>query len=225
MHAPHVETPELRLLIIDDRRLIREGLLALFAASDGFLALPGGFAEMVWLCKRFTPDLALMGISVPERISLQTARSVLSLGTPPRVVFLDDAVHPTHVWAARALGADGYWTMSASFLQLAEGVRTAVAGRPSFCPAARRHLRVVSNGRALPPPPVRASRLSQLTRRETEVLILLAQGLRVRECAQRLNLAYSTVDNHKSRLMRKLGIDRVADLVRLAIREGLVDEQ
>jgi DNA-binding NarL/FixJ family response regulator len=95
------------------------------------------------------------------------------------------------------------------------------AGRTAFCPAADQYLVHTKSGLRFDPPAT-GSPLEKLTPRELEILLHLADGLSVRRCAERLRLSESTVDNHKSRLMRKLDVHNVVELVRLAAREGLL---
>jgi len=213
---------ELRLLIVADHRLVREGLAALFRADGATEAVTSALDEAVWVTERFCPAVVLLGITLPGCRGLRTGRSIMALSSPPGLIYLDEMVRPAHICSALAAGASGYWTKHASFDQLADGVRRVAAGESSFCPAARRYFNSTVNiahpSHHLP----EAAKLSALTRRESQVLMLLAEGLSVRECAQRLELSPSTIDNYKSRLMKKLRVHKVASLVRLAVREGLV---
>ena len=85
--------------------------------------------------------------------------------------------------------------------------------------------RVITSSRGFPeaPDPVNGKSLANLTLRERQVMRMLAEGKSVRQCADALGLAPSTIDNHKSRLMKKLSVHRSSQLTLLAIREGLID--
>ena len=124
-----------------------------------------------------------------------------------------------HVRSALDLAA-AYWTKESPFAGILSAVGEVLAGRQSFCPAVQQHLVVTPRGLRYDPPPHRSS-LALLTARELQVLGLLAQGLTLKQCAQHLGLAGNTVENHKTRAMKKLGIHKVTDLVRLALQEGL----
>lgn len=223
MSGSDERTPEFRLLIVDDHSVVRQGLLALFQTAGVEDAVASGVGEAVQMTRRFAPDVVLMGMGPPSESPWQTARSILSRRPPPRLLLLDDALRPAHVCSALAAGASGYWTKHAPFEKLAKAVRSVAAGESSFCPEARRYLAPGARGLRFRPP-AEATGVARLTRRESEVLALLAEGCTVKECGRRLQLSPRTVDNHKSRMMRKLGVHNIVALVRLAVREGIVGQ-
>ncbi len=140
-----------------------------------------------------------------------------------RVMFLDQTLRPVHLSMAITAGAHGYWTKLASFNQLCEAVRRVAAGQFSVCPAGRRYL-VHADGRMKFDLTATDTPLAGLTRRERQVLILLAKGLSLNEIGERLELSPRTIDSHRSSLMKRLDIHKTTDLVRLALREGLIRE-
>jgi DNA-binding NarL/FixJ family response regulator len=115
----------------------------------------------------------------------------------------------------------GYFTRGAPFSELADAIVRLVRGERVFDPAVRNRIHQTPHGWQFRGDE-NGSLLAMLTPREIEVLKLIALGHSVRESAERLDLAISTVDNHKARLMKKLGVHKALDLTRLAIREGLV---
>jgi DNA-binding NarL/FixJ family response regulator len=138
------------------------------------------------------------------------------------VLFLDEYLNLFHLREALRAEAAGYWTKQASFEQLLFAVRAVAAGQRSFAPEAAAMLRTSSRDRRPEPALSLPPEWPKLSRREFEVFICLAHGLDLRECADRLALSVNTVDNHKTRLMRKLGVHRSVDLVLLAARHGLL---
>ena len=221
MKVPCKRIPELRLLIVDDHSVFREGLLAMFGKSESVNAVAIGPDEAVRRGRRFRADAAVIGVGAAHRRMFELARRLRAASHSTRLLFLDEGLRPVNLGAALSAGGLGYWTKHASFEELAAAVRRVAAGQWSFSPAAQRHLHLTPDGPKLRPV-ARHGPLASLSRRETEVLGLLAEGLRVKECAQRLHLAPSTVDNHKWRLMKKLSVHTLVDLARLAVREGLV---
>ena len=115
----------------------------------------------------------------------------------------------------------GYFTRRSLFHQFARGVALVARGGSAFGDDINEHLVTTHRGITVLPA-VDEPSLTQLTPRESEVFEMLAQGFSVRQCADQLQLAQSTVDNHKTRLMKKLDVHKSAELTRLAIREGLI---
>lgn len=211
----------IRLLVVDDHVVCCVGLVGLFQNAHGIGDVVGATdaEEAVGVAKRFRPRAVLMDVTLPNCGAFWAARRILDQCPPTRVIFLDDRVRAAHVRESLRIGGAGYWTKHASFEQLAEAVRSAVAGGVTCCPEVDLRLHGASSGfRSAPDGP----RLAKLSNRELEVLSYVAQGLTVTRCAEQMGLARSTVDNHKWRLMKKLGLHKTAELVRFAIREGLV---
>lgn len=212
----------LRLLIVDDHALVCAGLAMMFrtVADVAEVAVATRPAAALRTAPLFRPDVALVDVTLPPADAFETAHRLSR--SRIRILFMDDAVHAVHVRMAVRMGALGYWTKHAAFDQLAEAVRRVAAGEPSFCAEAAPLVTRTPAGLKFHMA-AEVSPLARLTPRELEVLGHLADGLTVKRCALRMDLAESTVDNHKSRLMRKLNVHNVAQLVRLAGREGLVE--
>jgi DNA-binding NarL/FixJ family response regulator len=210
------------LLIVEDRQLVREAMLAIFRSERGFWCDACRLEDAAVRAADLRPRVALVDGSVaPSRV----AGLVEALQAAPgmAVVILDDDVPLFRLRAALEAGACGYWTRKASVAELREAMRVAESGRRTFCPRALACLEPGVGSRSCNDTETSAAGLARLTNRELQVLRFLAEGLTVKECARRLELAHSTADNHKARLMKKLGVHRLAELVRLAVREGLVE--
>ncbi len=214
---------ELRLLIVDDHGLGREGMLALFCTVENIRAEAIEPREAVWAARRFAPEIVLIDLSFSDGLLFDTAESILRQSDSTRVMFLDQTLRPGHLSMAIAAGAHGYWTRRASFDQLCEAVRRVAAGQFSVCPAGKRYV-VHSGGRMKFDLTAAGTPLARLTRRERQVLVLLAKGFTLNGTAERLELSPSTIDNQRSTLMKKLDIHKTTDLVRLALREGLIKD-
>ncbi len=224
--TPRESGTKARLLIVDDHALFRAGLVALLRTAPDIweVAVAAGSDEAIAVALDFRPNAVVMDISLPMYGAFAAARAIIGSCTDCRVLFLDDAVCEAHVQAALRVGGAGYWTKHAAFGEISEAIRQLVAGQLTFCPAAARYLVETSSG-------LRRQRsadrgvLGQLTPREIEVLVHLADGLSVRQCAERMNLSKNTVDNHKARMMSKLDIHKSVDLAHLARREGLLERR
>lgn len=222
-HRGSVSVKKSRVLIVDGQALFCEALAALFSTKTGLkvVALTTRADEAVLLARRLQPDIVFMDTSLPELGSFDAARQILSHQSKTKVIFLEDTLCGANVQEALRLGARGYWTKHESFQAMADGVCRVAAGGSTFCPDIQRRLKWTSEGLQFDAEEKKTP-LEKLTQRELEVLRYLSQGLSVKQCARILNLAHSTVDNHKSRLMKKLDVHNSVELTRLAIREGLV---
>ncbi len=138
-----------------------------------------------------------------------------------KVVLLDDRPLDVNVREALRVGAAGYLTKTQSIGQIESSLRRAVRGERVFAPDVAARLVLSSDGVRLTADAAGNS-LARLTPRETDVLIHLAHGMSVKQCAKALGIGTSTAGNHKSRLMKKLNVHKTVELTRLAIREGLV---
>lgn len=217
------EGAAIRVAVLAGHHLDGESLAALLRASPEFCVL----------CSTTSPEYALSTCRyalaqvlvcdatwADGDVWADVTALVRHVQTVP-VLLLDDEVNLGRLAAALSVPAMGYFTRSASFSELANGLRRLAAGERIFQAILHDHLKRTSRGWKL----LRTQRLSPLgllTPRETEVMRLVALGKSVRDCARILALAQSTVDNHKARMMKKLGLRKSQDLTRLAIREGLI---
>ncbi len=213
-------TVPLRLLIVDDQRLVAQALEALLqqrlhgistsAATNWELAASAA--------SRLQPTVVLANPLLPEAVCFQSLRSFSAVHPSARLVLLDDLFRPSVLRLAIAIRACGYWSKQVSVEQLAAALPLAAEGIWTACPEAHDYVSRQDGRLSFRRP----ADMPLLTRRETEVVSLLAQGLPVKECAVRLRLSPNTVDNHKSRLMKKLNLHRLSELVLWATRQGLV---
>lgn len=166
-------------------------------------------------CSKFHPALVILDATYPNSQALEIGKAILSTGDAKYLLLLDDDYNLRRAQSAETICAF-YYTRNASSSKLLELIlQIAIEGHAALnknnAPAiSEQYLRLDC--------PI----TSRLTKREIEIMTLLGEGNSVPECAKRLDLASSTVDNHKSRLMKKLDVHKATELVRLAIRAGLV---
>ncbi len=170
---------------------------------------------------RSHPNVAIVNARLSKRIAFRWTRMVQESAPNLGVIFLDQYATAARVAEALSIGVAGYFTRRSLFHQLARGVALVARGGRAFGDDINEHLVTTHHGTTVRPTADEPS-LTELTPRESEVFEMLAQGLSVRQCADQLKLAHSTVDNHKSRLMKKLDVHKSTELTRLAIREGLI---
>lgn len=225
LHSP--SPIPVRIAIVDDETLFREGLIALFAASPDFRLVASGSesAELLAaLPAADRPDVALLDVRTDAAGSLVGVGDWQKRFPETRIVLLDDMVRDAHIRQAALLKIHGYALKQDSFFSLTTVVEAAARGVGSFTPSASSRLTLTVGGWELKPNGD-APGLHCLTPREIEVLACLAKGHSVKACSDLLRISPSTVDNHKSRIMKKLKIHKTVDLARLALREGLTPRQ
>jgi DNA-binding NarL/FixJ family response regulator len=213
---------ELRILLADDHRMVREALRRLIEGSRANLRVVAEAAdgrEALEAVREHRPDVAVLDLWMPELGGIEAARQIVEDRLETRVIILSMDDEWNRVRDALRSGAAGYVVKSAASEQLIEAIDTVCRGRSYVSPAVAEHVvRAIRE----PESAQSSSPIAGLSRREREVLQLVAEGLTAKEIAVRLGLAVKTAEAHRSNLMTKLGIHRSAMLVRLAIREGLI---
>jgi two-component system, NarL family, response regulator NreC len=211
----------LSLLIADDHALLREGLVLMFLVYEEFRAVGVVYSEALSVIEQSKPDVVMLGLAKQGQF-WSTVQTIREQYPDIHLLILDENIRTRNIRSALALGICGYWTKHATFSQIAEAVRRLAAGRRSFCPEVDQYLFRTRHGLHYHPAHT-GNPLQTLTRRETELLTLLVQGLTIKKCSERMGISVNTADNHKSRLMRKLGVHKTVELARLAVREGLIE--
>ena len=209
-------TNPIRVLIVDDHAMVRKGLLAILKNMPE-LELAGEARdgrEAIDCCGQLKPDVILMDLVMPEMGGVAATRAIHQRWPNIRVIALTSFQEKELVQDALQAGAIGYLLKNVSGDELAEAIRGAHGGRPTLAPEAVQAL--------IQPPaePVTAS--IELTRREQEVLALLAKGMSNPEIAERLVISRATVKVHVSSILSKLGVASRAEAISLAIQTKLV---
>lgn len=214
-----------RLLVIDDHPMFREGLKAIVRASPAYevAAEAGSCAEALALAKSLEPDIVVVDISLPDGNGIDLARDLLALLPRARVLMLSMHSKVEFVVTAFQAGVSAYLAKDSSRDQLLHALDAVVAGRQyldgSLSP------KVVSELLLRPGSEARMAdaSYSKLSRREQQVLRLLAEGHAPAAIAERLFISRKTVENHRTNILSKLDIKSPVALVRYAARMGLID--
>jgi DNA-binding NarL/FixJ family response regulator len=202
----------LRILIADDHALVRRGLRSVLEAQTGWTVCgeaPDG-REAVKLGLKLRPDIFLFDVTMPELNGLDATRQICR--ALPNTPILILTMHESEELCAEAVqaGASGCVLKSDSPRQLLAAIEAVAAGGKYFT---RRTGYATQAGGAVPP---------RLSAREREIVQLLAEGHTSKEIASRLGIAFKTVDAHRTNIMRRLNVHAVADLVRYAVRERII---
>jgi DNA-binding NarL/FixJ family response regulator len=211
-----------RILLADDHAVVRRGLRLVLEGEPDLrvVAEAGDGAEAVRLGLRDDVDLAVLDVSMPRMTGLQAARELTNRRADLRVLILSMHDNEQYLFEALRSGASGYVLKSVADRDLVEACRATMRGEPFLYPGAVRALmrdfvERARRGGSLPDDP--------LTPREVEIVKLIAEARTTREIAAELVLSEKTVERHRTNILGKLGMRDRVELVRYAIRRGLIE--
>jgi two-component system response regulator NreC len=208
----------IRILLADDHALVRQGFRMILAAQPDMeiVGEAGNGREAVELAERLKPDLVVMDVTMPELNGIEATRRLAT--SVPRTRVLALSMHKDSVYVREILraGARGYLLKDSVDADLLAAVRAVANGDGYLSPGVsdavltdyRRHV---------------TDPIDLLTTREREVLQMIAEGKTNKEIATSLNLSVYTVEAHRGRVMEKLNLHSTGELVRFALRSGLID--
>lgn len=205
------------VFVADDHAIVRAGLANLLGAQPDIRVIgtaADGLAT-VRQVEKLKPEVVVMDIAMPQMNGIEAAREIRERAPQARVVILSMHSSVEHVFHALEAGAAGYLLKESAANEIVAAVRAAHAGRRYLSPKiAEVMTENISRGTG-------ASPLESLSKRERQVLQLVAEGRSSAQIAAALNLSPKSVDTYRSRLMRKLHIGDVAGVVKFAIQHGL----
>jgi DNA-binding NarL/FixJ family response regulator len=200
----------IRVLIADDQMMVREGFSVLLNAMPDIEVVGEAVngREAVDRVRELSPDVVLMDIRMPELNGIEATREIVAADGAAKVLVLTTFDLDEYVYQALRAGASGFLLKDASARQLADGVRVVASGEALLAPSVTRRLITEFSKMSTTPrlPPTAQAAYGDLTERETEVLVLIAQGLSNAEIAERLVVAESTIKTHVSWVLVKLGL-------------------
>lgn len=210
----------IRVLIADDHALVRAGIRALVERIKGVIVVAeaGKGSEAVQLLDQLQPNLMLLDITMPDGNGFDVLGHVAKKFPAIRVIVL--TVHEAGEYAIRALreGAAGFLPKSAASTELEQAIHSVMNGDVYISPETSRKT-LIEYGKGVS----KRDQLAKLSRRQREVLQLIAEGRTTKQIAQHLEISVKTVETHRSQLMTRLEIHDVAGLVRYAIIVGLIE--
>jgi len=213
---------EIRLLLVDDHEVVRTGLRMLLESQSDIkiLAEASTGAEAIQMAREFKPDVVVMDITLPDITGIEATRRLKE--SQPEIAVVALTIHEDEQYFFEMLqaGASGYVPKRAAPEDLITAIRAAFAGEIYLYPSLAKALVSDYLGRSRSDP--QEASLEALTPREAEVLELLAEGLSNDEIADNLVISRHTVARHRENLMGKLNLHSRSELVKYAIRKGLI---
>lgn len=213
---------KLRLVIVEDHTILREGLKALLSSSPDFEI--AGEAEdgraAIRLVETVKPDLVLMDLAMPRMNGMEAIQEIKRIAPEIKVVALTVHKSEEYVLATLQAGADGYVLKDATHAELVIAIKSVTAGKRYLSPGVSEK---VIEGYLEGKKTIKSqSSWDTLTAREREILKLIAEGYKNKAIADYLYLSVKTVETHRSNLMKKLDLHDVSALTAFAIEKGLI---
>ena len=214
--------PKIRVLVVDDHTIVRDGICALLRLA-GDIEVVGEAAngrEALEMVRKLMPDVMLIDIAMPNMDGLEATRRIRKEFPKVKVLVLTQYDDKEYVFPIIEAGANGFISKTAASSELVSGIRSVYRGDSFLSPSAARIL--VEDYQQEASIRKEQDPYKQLTDREREILKLLAEGYTTREIADMLVISVKTVDGHKTNLMSKLDIHNRTDLVKYALRKGII---
>jgi Response regulator containing a CheY-like receiver domain and an HTH DNA-binding domain len=218
----------IKIILADDHKLVRAGIKTLLEqiknieiigeANDGF--------EAIKLIEEFTPDLALLDISMPGLNGLEVLNKLSKSESPTKIILLSMYSNKEYVLRALKYGAAGYLLKDAAWEELEIAITKVMMGESYLSSKVTRHVTEYFKNEK---PGITKDQIDeefeQLSERHREILQLIGEGFSTKEMATKLNLSVNTIESHRKELMRRLDIHDIAGLVRYSIKIGLVSPE
>lgn len=209
------------VILADDHKIIRDGLRTLIESQPEMqvIAEAENGRETIKLAKELQPDVVIMDISMPDLNGIDATREIVNSIPGIRVIALSMHSDRRFVSGMLSSGASGYLLKDCAFEELAKAIRTVVTNHTYLSPMISD---IVVKSYISKSPETTIENAPLLTAREREMLQLMAEGMTAKEIASHLFVSVKTVETHRRNIAQKLNINRAAELIKYAIREGLV---
>lgn len=213
----------IHIIIADDHSVVRQGIKTILEGLDQqyiVVAEAEDGREVIRLAAEHRVDIFILDISMPKLNGLETTRRLVKLNPAAKIVILSMFDDRVSVQKAMDYGARGFLVKDSAVEEVAQAVEEVYQGGTYLSPSVAKFKQVQFHGKKQKYG--RSEQVVVLTEKEREVLQLLAEGHTSKEIAVELNIAFNTVNVHRKHIMKKLDIHKSADLVRFAIKEGII---
>ena len=213
----------IRVMLVDDHAVVRAGLKAVLGTAKDIdvVGEARNGKEAVALAERLRPDVVVMDLSMDEMDGTTATRNMAAAGIPAKVLILTMHTEDEHLVPALEAGASGYLVKSAADRDLVSAVRTVANGDPYLQAGAARALAKEIKRREQAAS--ERSQFEELSKREQEILKLVASGYSAPEIGGQLHISPKTVDTYKQRINEKLGLHHRSDYVKFALKLKLLE--
>lgn len=219
-----MNTETIKIILTDDHQIVRDGIKAMLSDMAGIqiIAEAGSGRELFDLLKTYKADVIILDIELPDISGIDICRQIMEQYPNTRVLILSMYTGEEFIFKAIGEGAKGYLPKNTSREELVRAIRTIAENHEYFSPVIseimlKSYIQKAKSKNADP------KDLTELSKREIEVLRMLAEGYPNTEIAEKLFISIRTVESHKSHIMQKLEIHTTVELVKFAIRNKLIE--
>ena len=214
----------IKILLADDHKIVFDSLKSLLDRQPDMQVVGGAENGRVAVAQvhELKPDVVIMDVTMPNLNGIEATRQITSQYPEIKVVALSMHADKQFVTGILSAGASGYLTKNCSFDELVKAVRLVAANKKYLCPDVTGIVieESLSSGSG-----TGSSAADLLTAREREILQLLAEGKTIKQIAEQLFLSIKTIYTHRDQIMKKLQVENMAELTKLALRDGLIAPQ
>lgn len=217
-------TEKIKIALIDDHKIVREGLKSMLMIVSDFeiIAEGGNEAELIELLKNHSPNVIIMDISMPGKSGIELTSYVTDNYQGIKVLILTTCCDEDSVIDSMEAGAHGFLHKECTMQELETAIRLVNDGEGYFSENItgiiyKSYITRIRNDKAYKLDPKKA-----LSEREVEVIKLFSEGLSYKEIADRMNLSTKTIEAHKSNILKKLDLNNIIDLVKYAIKNKII---
>ena len=214
------DTP-ITIVLADDHDIVRQGLVSLLQSDPAFTVLgqARNGREAVALVEQHTPDVAVLDISMPELNGIEAAERIARLSPDTAIIMLSMHKETDFVIKTLDAGARAYVLKENAYNALVTAIKAVSAGEMYLCPTIRESVKEAMHERNSNH---QKNHHLSLTRREREILQLIAEGNTTKDIAEKLTISTKTVEAHRTNIIKKLNAHNVAEATRLAIQQGII---
>lgn len=216
--------PIIKLLLVDDHKVVRQGMKSLLEDENDIEIVGEAESgkEALEKIKELKPNLVLLDVNMPEMNGIEAAKKVKKDQHSPRILIFSMHNDPDYILKSIENGVDGYLLKDADKEEILNAMRTVHAGAKYFPPNVSAILVSALQGQGtVKVSTEQSSVLSSISKKEREILELIAEGKSSKEIAEELELSIRTVSNHRANMLKKTGLNNTAELVRMATNEGI----
>lgn len=211
---------KIKILVVDDHQLFREGLVnLLFSTPDiEVIAQAENGEDAIKKARHFKPEVILIDIAMPKMNGIEATRELKKEMPEIKIIAVSMHSDKQYVKGILEAGADGYLLKNCTYRQLTDAIKTVYSGKKFL---SEDITELVING-YLDPSKSEIDNFSQLSEREKEIFMLFAEGKSTREIGEKLFISVKTVGTHKQHILEKLKLKTNADIVKFALKKGLI---
>lgn len=216
---------QISILLADDHTIVRQGLAKLLEGETSFNVVgeAENGREAVQKTEKLKPDVVLMDIAMPMLNGIEATRQIKKISPQTKVIILSMHSHDRYINELFTLGASGYLLKNSTGTDIIKAIQAAMKGHTYLSPSISRQ--VVDEYVSMKSRSAEDDRYNTLSNREREVFQMITEGRSTKEIADILCLSSSTVKSHRSKIMEKLQMNNISQLIQFAIRLGIVDIQ